>query len=290
VTEKLGIDYATLSQQNPGVIYCSVTGFGSVGPLARLPGHDLSIQGVAGLLGPVQCAGVPVMPAVQMADYAAASYATIAVLAAYIQRQRSGRGRHLDIALYDSTVAFSNIVLASAMARAAGHSGSPELEVWGNNPRYAIYPTRDGKAVTVALLETGTWHRFCQFIGRDDLVQEESLSDRHSDHGERSKLYRETIAEVCLSENRDDLVRRMMKADIPICPAYTTDEVMTSMEAQARDLVQTSDHPVEGRITRIVDPLTRSGLADPTRRGAPGLGEHGEEVRRMLAACRQEIL
>ncbi|MBN8912014.1 MAG: CoA transferase, partial [Rhizobiales bacterium] len=72
--------------------------------------------GVAGLIGPVQCAGVPVMPAVQMADYAAASYATIAVLAAYIQRQRSGRGRHLDIALYDSTVAFSNIVLASAIS------------------------------------------------------------------------------------------------------------------------------------------------------------------------------
>lgn len=288
VTEKLGIDYATLSRKNPGVIYCSVTGFGSVGPLANLPGHDLSIQGVAGLIGPVHCAGVPAMPAVQMADYAAASYATIAVLAAYIQRQRTGCGRHLDIALYDSTVALSNIVLASAMARAAGHSGMPELEVWGNNPRYAIYPTRDGKAVTVALLEAVTWHRFCRSIGRDDLVQTESLSDRHSAHGERSKLYRDVIAAVCLSENRDDLVARMMTADIPICPAYTTDEVLTSMEARGRDLVQTIEHPIEGRISRIVDPLTRSGLADPARRSAPGLGEHGEEVQRQLAARRQD--
>lgn len=282
VTAKLGIDYATLSQQNAGLIYCSVTGFGSVGPLARLPGHDLSIQGVAGLIGPVQYDGIPAMPVVQMADYAAASYATIAVLAAYIQRQRTGLGRHLDVALYDSTVAMSNIVLASAMARSAGHSGSPELEVWGNNPRYAIYPTRDGKAVTVALLETATWHRFCNFIGRQDLMQEESLADRHSDHGERSKLYRETIADVCRSENRDDLVRRMMAADIPICPAYTTDEVMTSMEARERDLVQTSEHRVEGRITRIVDPLARSGLSEPMRGSAPRLGEHGAEVRREL--------
>jgi crotonobetainyl-CoA:carnitine CoA-transferase CaiB-like acyl-CoA transferase len=286
VTAKLGIDYATVSAENRGVIYCSVTGFGSEGELARLPGHDLSIQGAAGLIGPVKCAGLPVMPAFQVADYAAASYATIAVLAAYIQRTRTGRGRHLDIALYDSTVALSNIVLAGAMARAAGHAGKPELEVWGVNPRYAIYPTRDGKAVTVALLETATWHRFCRFIGRDDLVKEESLSDRHSDHGERAAVYRETISAICRAEDRDPLTRRMMAADIPICPAYTPDEVLTSMEAKGRGIVRTLEHPREGRITQVIDPLARAGLADPARQLAGGLGEHSVDLRRVSASLK----
>ena len=283
VTAKLGIDYAAIARINPGVIYCSVTGYGCEGPLARVPGHDLSIQGSAGLIGPVTANGVPVMPVFQVADYAAASYATIAVLAAFIQRQRTGKGRHLDIALYDSTVALSNIVLASAMARAAGHTGKPDLEVWGGNPRYDIYPTRDGKAVTVCLLETVTWHRFCRFIGRDDLVQEESYADRHSDHGHRSQIYRDVIAGVCRAADRDPLVTRMMEADIAICAAYTIDEAMTCVEARSRGLVQVVEDPREGHVTRILDPLQRAGLTDPGRRIAPRLGEDGETVRKRLA-------
>jgi CoA:oxalate CoA-transferase len=283
VAAKLGIDYASIAAVNPGVIYCSVTGFGSEGPLARLPGHDLSIQGVAGLVGPVKHGGIASMPVFQVADYAAATYAAVAVLGAWIQRQRSGRGRHLDIALYDSTVALSNIVLAGAMAKAAGHSGTPLLEVWGANPRYDIYPTRDGRAVTVALLETATWHRFLAFIGRHDLIAEEGLADRHSDHGDRSQLYRQTIAAVCRAEDRDPLVKRMMAADIPICPAYSLDETLGAEEARSRALVAVEEHPREGRVTRIVDPLSRSGLARPTSRPAPALGEQSEEIRRLAA-------
>jgi len=183
VSEKLGIDYRSIVSINPKVIYCSVSGFGCEGDLSRLPGHDLSIQGITGQLGLVQSDSAPPMPNFQAADYAGATYAVIAILGAYIRRMVSGEGTHLDIALYDSLMSLSNIALASAMARLAGHSGTPALEVWGGNPRYSTYRTRDGKAVTVALLEARTWHRFCEFVGRADLIYDESLADRHSTQG-----------------------------------------------------------------------------------------------------------
>jgi len=287
VTEKLGIDYSSLAKINPGVIYCSVTGFGCDGEFAQVPGHDLSIQGAAGILNPGGMQGTPAMPGFQAADYAGATYATIAVLSAYIQRLKTGRGKHLDVALYDSLVVLSNIALASALARTAGFSGKPELEVWGSNPRYAIYPTRDGKAVTVCLLETRTWERFCRFIGRADLIYEETHADRHTSHGDRAEVYRKAIAELCLADDRDALVVRMVKADIPICPAYSPDEALASPEAKGRGLVRMIEHPVEGPIPQIFDPLMRAGLADPQRRLAPRLGEHHDEVRRDLDARRQ---
>jgi crotonobetainyl-CoA:carnitine CoA-transferase CaiB-like acyl-CoA transferase len=287
VTEKLGIDYPSLSQINPSVIYCSVTGFGSDGPFAQVPGHDLSIQGAAGILKPGAGEGAPPMPGFQAADYAGATYATIAILSAYIQRLKTGRGRHLDVALYDSLLVLSNVALTGALARAAGFSGEPELEVWGTNPRYAIYPTRDDKAVTVCLLETRTWERFCQFIGRADLIYEETLADRHTSHGDRAGTFREVIGQLCLAHDRDALVARMVEADIPICPIYSPDEALASPEAKGRGLVRMAEHPLEGPIPQILDPLTRTGLADPQRRMAPGLGEHGAEIRRDLERARR---
>jgi crotonobetainyl-CoA:carnitine CoA-transferase CaiB-like acyl-CoA transferase len=283
VTAKLGIDYGSVSKMNPGVIYCSVNGFGSEGRFSKVPGHDLSIQGISGVLNLHQGNGTPPMPGFQAADYAAATYATIAILAAHIQKLNTGKGRHIDVPLYDSLVALSNIPLTSAMARMAGFSGKPELEVWGTNPRYAIYPTRDRKAVTVCLLETKIWERFCDVIGRPDLIYEESLADRHSSHGERAEHFRSAIGAFCLSHDRDALVAAMVSADIAICAVYTPDEVLVSAEASGRKVVRMAAHPADGLIPQIVDPLTRAGLADPSRRMAPGLGEHNIEIRNEVA-------
>lgn len=286
VTKKLGIDYDTLAKANPGVVYCSVTGFGSDGPLAGVPGHDLSIQGATGMLAlAAQDGGLPPMPSFQAADYAGATYATIAILAAWIQRLKTGRGRHLDVALYDSLMALSNIAMTGALARRAGFTGEPKLEVWGSNPRYAIYPTRDGKAVTVCLLEIRTWERFCHEIGRPDLIYAETFADRHTSHGDRARLFREAIAQLCLAHDRDALVERMVKADIPICAVYTPDEALVSTEAEGRGIVGLVEHPVDGPIPQLLDPLTRAGLSDPKRQMAPRLGQHGDEVRAELRAA-----
>jgi crotonobetainyl-CoA:carnitine CoA-transferase CaiB-like acyl-CoA transferase len=283
VAAKLGIDYATVAKRNPGLIYCSLNGFGAEGALAGMPGHDLSIQGLTGLLSKYEGV-VPGMPGFQAGDYAAAAYAAIGVLAAYVRRQQSGQGCYLDVPMYDSLLCWSNIMLTGALARSAGFSGKPELEVWGNNPRYNVYPTRDGRAVTVSLLETRTWERFCQYIGRPDLMLAEDWSDRHSSHGERAPLFRQAIAEFCAARHRDPLVAEMLRAGISICPVYDADEAIASPEAKTRGLVRPQHYPADGEVPVLWDPLARAGLADPTRRPPPAMGEQGDEIRRELAA------
>ncbi len=278
VAAKLGVDFERLSARDPGLIYCSVNGFGSDTSLAGVAGHDLTIQGLTGLLS--KSGTPPAMPGFQAGDFAAAAYATVAILAALIRRGNDGKGCHIEIPMYDSLVSWSQIMLSGAMARLAGFTGKPELEVWGGNPRYDNYRTKDGKAVTVCLLEASAWKGFCTYIGKPELGDTgEDWSDRHSSHGDKAAIFREIISGFCESMGRDELCKKMAEAQIAICPVYEPDEVLVSTEARQGQLVQWNQHPRDGKIPVLRDPLYRSGLSDPMRRAAPGLGEHTEELR-----------
>jgi crotonobetainyl-CoA:carnitine CoA-transferase CaiB-like acyl-CoA transferase len=283
VTRKFGLDYATLAKSKPDLIYCSVNGFGDSGPLARMPGHDLSIQGMSGLME-MRGHEAPPVPTFQTSDYSAAIYATIGILAAVIRRNKTGQGCYLDVPMYDTMMAWSGVTLSSALARIAGFSGEPSLGSFGTNPRYATYLTRDGKAVTVSLLEARTWRLFCEYIGRLDLIYDEGWADRHTTHGGHEAAFRDAISQLCLAHDRDDLAALMAKAGIPICPVYTPDEAVTSPEAKGRDIIAFVQHPIDGSIPYFRDPLQRAGLSDPTRYPAPRLGENSSEIRAEAAA------
>ena len=129
VPKKLGIDYAAAKEINASVIYCSLTGFGQDGPLAPIPGHDLVIQAATGIMGvALDQEPVPPPPEFQTGDYAAAAMAAIGILAAIMRRQQTGEGCFLDLSLYDSVVAMSNIAMTGAMARLAhGRTGGRNL-------------------------------------------------------------------------------------------------------------------------------------------------------------------
>jgi alpha-methylacyl-CoA racemase len=157
VTTKLGIDYDMVRRLNAAVIYCSISGFGQTGTLAELPAHDMAIQAMSGAMGVNhEHAAVPSMPVFQAGDYASAGFAIRGVLGAYVRRLRIGKGCQLDISMYDAMFTWSNIALAGALARLSGFEGKPELELWGDNPRYCTYATRDQRAVGVCLLEART--------------------------------------------------------------------------------------------------------------------------------------
>ena len=287
VTAKLGIDYAAVAKINPSVIYCSITGFGNDSALGRVPGHDLSIQGVAGILGKnLQPGQTPPMPPFQGGDFTAAAFATMGVLAAYIRRLTTGEGCNIEVPMFDSLISVSNVGLSGALSRLAGYSGKPEMEPWGRNPRYAIYPTRDGKHVSVCLLEYRTWKRFCDYIDRANLAPDESWADRHTDHGDRSAEFRQVIGDFCASRDRDALATEMRDAEIAICPIYTADEAIASEHAHERGVIDYTDHPVDGRIPHLVDPLAKAGLSDPRRKPSPGLGEHTDEIVEELKTAR----
>ncbi|MBX9840812.1 MAG: CoA transferase [Xanthobacteraceae bacterium] len=284
VPRKLAIDYETLSKRSPSLIYCSITGFGNGSKLGRVPGHDLSIQGVAGtLLKTVEPGQKPSMPSYQGGDFTAAAFATMGVLSAYIRRMKTNAGCYLEIPMFQSLISVSNVGMSGALARVAGYTGTPEMEPWGKNPRYNIYPTRDGKYVTACLLEYRAWQRFCEYIGRSELAPAESWADRHTNHGARTGAIRQALADFCLSRDRDALLEETRAAEIAICAVYTVDEAINSEHAREVGVVGFSEHPSEGRIPHFVDPLAAAGLSHPARLPSPALGQHTEEILQELS-------
>ena len=284
VAEKLNIDFERAKALNPALVYCSITGFGQTGPLAHISGHDLVIQALSGFAGlSAQPGMAPDVPGFQAADYAGATMAVIGILGALMKRAKTGNGSNLDIAMFDSLFAMCNIALTGAMSRKAGNTGKPAIEVWGGNPRYATYLTADNKAVAVALLEKRLWVNFCNAIDRPDLIDDdESLEDRHSDHGDKAEEYRDAIAKCCLAKNRDELIDEMTRKGVPMSPIYTPDEALNSENVAGRGLIEFADHPEEGTIPQFVNPLALSGLAKGNRSPAPDVGESSEAVLKGL--------
>lgn len=285
----LGIDYARAATINPRIVYCSISGFGQNGPLAHIAGHDLAIQAMTGLMG---CApdGTAPVPGFQSADFAGALFAVIGIQAALTQRTTSGRGCNVDLAMFEALFNMCFLPLSSALARRAGHSGEPRMETFGGNPRYDTYRTKDGRMVGVTLLETKIWREFCAAIGRPDLVpNNESLADRLSSHGEQHNMYRDALREFCAARTFDELMRQAEHTGIAICPVCAPDEAVALAHVEAREAIVYMDHPIEGRIPQLANPLWRAGLARKTNRPAPRLGEHTAEILAMLGYSALEI-
>ena len=280
VPKKLEVHYEKARALNPGVVYCSITGYGQDGPLSRVPGHDLVIQSMTGLMGmSVDREPLPPVPGFQAADYAGGAVAPTAILAALMRVRQTGEGCYIDLSMFDCLFYMCNIVLTGGMSRLAGHSGEPAMQPWGGNPRYATYLCGDGKPVAVSLLEAVQWRQFCEFIERPDLIHEdEGPEDRHTTHGDRAPIYREAIESYCKAHTRDSLLAKMEAEQIPVCAIFTPDEALADENVAARGLVEYVDHPVDGRIPHLTNPLDRTGLTGGTRRPAPGLGENGEAI------------
>jgi crotonobetainyl-CoA:carnitine CoA-transferase CaiB-like acyl-CoA transferase len=289
VPAKLKIDYDSAKALKPDIIYCSITGFGQTGTYAGIPGHDLVVQAATGLIGAAAGSGAATVPGFQAADYAAGTYATIGILAALHRRRNDGVGCYIDTSMFDSLFSMCNIVLNSGLARIAGDRDAQGMEVWGGNPRYSIYTAQDGRAVAVSLLEAGIWKSFCHLIQRPDLASEnESPSDRHTSHGERAAIYRKAIQDYCSSMPRARLIQEMVAANVPITPVNDPDEALQDPHVRDRKLVEWIEHPVEGRIPQIANPLTASGLADTMRRGAPALGADNHSILQSLGYSEAE--
>ena len=174
VMARLGLDYESVAAINPRVIYCSITGYGQMGPKRDVAGHDLNYIGDTGLLAlSMGTAACSVVPPALVADIAAGAYpAVINILLAIQERQHSASGRHLDIAMTDNLFPFAYWALGSGYAT-AHWPGNQDALATGGTPRYRIYWTRDGRGAAVAAVEQKFWENFCDIIGlarelRDD--------------------------------------------------------------------------------------------------------------------------
>lgn len=174
VMERLGLGYDALSAINPRLIYCSITGYGQSGPRAFDAGHDLNYVGNAGLLALSMGAMDAVLPPTPIGDIGGGTYpALVNILLTLEERRRTGRGRHIDIAMSENVLTFAYWALAAGFGGGVWPKEGGHL-VTGSSPRYRVYATRDGEGLVVAALEEKFWATFCDMIGLDPALRDDS--------------------------------------------------------------------------------------------------------------------
>lgn len=277
---KYGLDYDSLGQVNPRLVYCSITGYGQSGPNAELPGYDLMAQGYAGTMAVTgEVGGMPMKVGVGIADVMCGMYAANAIQAALRHRDRTGEGQHIDLALVDSTISW--LINAGTNHLMAGGD-----QRFGNqHPNivpYQAFAAADGHLI-VAAGNDGQFARFCAILGRGALADDPDFATNPARLANRARLVPLLEAEVA-KWAKADLLAAMASAKVPGGPINTLDEVFASDQVAARGMVVGMDHPAAGPegIRLLGNPLRFSATPVAYRRPPPLCGEHTEEIRREL--------
>jgi crotonobetainyl-CoA:carnitine CoA-transferase CaiB-like acyl-CoA transferase len=272
VMDRLGVGYDVLSQRNPRLIYATLSGFGQSGPYRDRPGHDLNYLALAGVLGfNAVRQGQPVPPGVQVADLGGGTLAAVAILAAVVARQQTGRGQTVDVSLFGSAVAWLPTLIASLFSQ--GRSPKPgEPMLAGGLAQYDVYPTSDGRYVSLGALEPKFLLNFLQAVGRPELA-------RLAGGGvpERDRL-REELRAIFASRSLAEWVSCLNDVDTCFAPVNTLDETLRDPQVEALNLFTSVNHPRLGDLPQISPPFTFGETPATVQRPPPDLGEHNAEI------------
>jgi len=253
VMGRLGLSYQDLSEGNPRLIYCSITGYGQNGPKAQLAAHDLNYVGDTGMLSLVTDKdGTPSIPAIALADIGGGAYpAMINILLALMERTKTGRGRHLDIAMSENVLPFLYWALGNNLSGAPPRP-SGELTT-GGSPRYAIYRTRDQRFLAVAPLEDKFWNNFCSIL---DVVPSAA---------------REEIAERFAIRSADEWMRLFEGQDVCCSIVRTMDEALQDEHFRERGCFDRLIEVEGSLVVGLPLPIERGFSDAATVRKAPSL-------------------
>ena len=262
---KYGLDYASLSALNPRLIYCSITGFGQDGPYAHRPGYDYIVQGMSGMMDLTgEPDGQPQKIGVAMADIATGLYSVIAIEAALIQRERTGRGQHIDMALLDTMTG----VLANQAANyfASGVTPPRVGNAHMNVSPYAVFPTADGWFI-LAVGNDAQFRRFCQVTGMALEEGDPRFATNAGRIEHRDALFA-AIERATRGFARDDLLMKLEAAGVPAGPINTVEQALNDPQVRARGMVVPGQ-----RIDGLRTPIRFSDADLVLGRPAPPLGE-----------------
>ena len=278
--EKLGLGYEQLKAIKPDLIYCAVAGYDSSGPEAKRPGYDLVIQGEAGLMALNGEAGMPPLKfGVAVVDLVTGMYAAQAVLAALFRRERTGKGRLIEMALYDSGITVTGYYGLDALQ--LGH----DPERYGNaHPSivpYGMYESADGPLI-IAVGNNSQFDKFCRLvIMRPDIVEDQRFSTNVNRARNRLELL-PMLKTLIGSFPRDLLLERLTAAGIPCGRVAGLHEALTSERTRRSGLLRDMPHPVAGTTPVFAPPYRLDGQRLPIRHAPPTLGEGTREVLHRL--------
>ncbi|MFZ2739735.1 MAG: CaiB/BaiF CoA-transferase family protein [Burkholderiaceae bacterium] len=278
---RYGLGYEDLKQINPGLIYCSVTGFGQTGPYREHPGYDFMIQGMGGMMsvtgepddapgGGPQRAGVPV------ADIITGMYASIAICAAIAHRAETGVGQQLDLALLDSQIALLSYQNTNYFA-----TGTPPKRIGNLHPNivpYQPFKTADG-SVILACGNDNLFRKFCEAAGCTELLADPRFTGNGLRVENRSELTR-LLQQVFIQRSTRDWVDLLEAAGVPNGPINNIAQVFEEPQVKARGIKVELDHPVAGKLPTVASPMRFSATPVEYKRAPPILGQHTEEILR----------
>ena len=284
VMQRLGCDWPTLRDINPGLVYCSISGFGEGSPYADFAGFDLIAQGMSGLMSVTGLpdGGEPVKVGTPVCDMGAGMYGALGIVSALLRRDKSGIGQHVEATLLDTPISWLTW-------RAAEYWGTGEVPEPQGSGRaaYRAFQCADGHWVNIGP-SNRLWPAACQTLGVPELIEDarfKTPSLRVLNHGELETLFQEQFRKrpsgewICLFQ----------KAGIPVGPIKNVAEILDDPHVQAREMVVEVDHPVIGRMKTLGVPVKLSESPGAVTRAAPTLGQHSDEILAELGYTEAEI-
>ncbi len=274
--ELLGLGYETLRQANPGLIYCEISGFGRTGPYAERGGFDLIAQGMSGLMSitgeapgrpPIKC-GAP------MADITAGILGAMGVLAAYIQRAKTGQGQRVDTSLFEAGIVHT--YWQSAIAMASGTAPGPMGSAHPLNAPYEAFKTTDGW-ITLGAANQANWLKLLDLITAPELGEDPRFTNNHGRITHRIELAK-ALAPIIRTRTSADWLSRLEAAGVPAGPVLDVAEMHRDPQTLAREMVTKAPHTKLGQVKTLGAPVKFSATPGGVTRGAPLLGEHTREV------------
>ena len=276
VTKRLNVDYETLKEIKPGLIYCSISSYGQTGPYASYPGYDLIIQGMSGIMG---ITGEPDRPPVRVGiavtDLNAGMYAVIAILSALRVRDKTGLGQYLDISMMDTAVSWMTYIAGSYFA-----DGKVPPRMGGAHPSivpYQVFGTGDGKYLLIGCGNDRLFASLCGVIGQESLVID-PLYRKNEGRVENRETLIPLIQSEFMKSPRDLWLTRLRDNGVPCAPVNSIDEVFADPQLLHRGMLVEMNHPEIGDIKQIGAPIKFSETPCIVDSPPPLLGEHSDEV------------
>jgi crotonobetainyl-CoA:carnitine CoA-transferase CaiB-like acyl-CoA transferase len=279
VVEKFGLDYESVREHNDDVVYCSISGFGDDGPYSDWPAYDPVLQSMSGLMSTI---GYPDRPPVRIGasviDCGTGMTAAFAIASALLERERTGEGERVEVALFEVAVSWMAYWIANYDAtgetperpRAGGFAGlSPN----------GVFEAGDDQ-LYVSVVNDEQFRRLCRALDREDLADDDRFAESGARWEHRENLY-ETLLDIFDDHDRDDLVARLVDAGVPAGPLHEVDDILENAHVAARDLL------AETRNLQTDEPVETAGIPFVTSDGRPGAGRRppnvGEHTRAVLA-------